>query len=362
MCEKKVRLLAFHLPQFHTIPENDEWWGEGFTEWTNTKKAVPLFQGHHQPRTPKDEFYYDLSKKEDLAWEMKLASEYNLDGFCYYHYWFNGRLLLEKPLELMLQISERVPYCFCWANEPWIRSWEGSNKVLMEQTYPGEDDWKAHFDYLKQFFQDEKYITVDNKPVFVLYRTKSINRCEEMIAYWDACCKELGYDGIYIIEEKNGFQNETTCSNSSAYLEFEPLYTNKFGRSTMQKMYDYISKKVFNLICKTDCLLYSYDHIWKAMLRREHEVIAGKKACLGAFVDWDNTARKGKKSTFFVGAAPVKFGYYLKKQVEVAKEIDSPFIFINAWNEWGEGTYLEPDDTHGYAYLEQLKKVSEEIS
>lgn len=353
----KTKIVAFHLPQFHEIPENNRWWGEGFTEWTNTKKAVPLFKGHHQPRTPLNNKYYDLSKAEALSWQMELASKYKLDGFCYYHYWFNGKLLLEKPLEIMRTLTNRIDYCFCWANEPWIRSWEGSNEVLMEQSYPGKEDWEKHFEYFKDFFEDEKYIKIDNKPVLVIYRTRNIDDCDAMISYWDECCKKIGMDGIYIIEEKNGFQNKAVCSNSKAYLEFEPLYTNKFCRNDFEKTIDYLHRKIFSTRNQTSNLIYNYNYIWKNILRRKHEIVPGKSTCLGAFVDWDNTARKGKNSTFFVGANPKKFEKYLKAQMKIATNLDSPFIFLNAWNEWGEGTYLEPDDKNGYGYLEALERV-----
>ena len=357
MDSQSLKILAFHLPQFHAIPENDEWWGTGFTEWTNTKKAKAFYKGHHQPRTPLNEKYYNLLNQDDLNWEMDLASEYKLDGFCYYHYWFNGKLLLEKPLDIMRNMPNRMPYCFCWANEPWIRSWEGSNKILMEQTYPGEEDWKNHFEYLKRFFLDERYICIDYRPVLVLYKTKSIDRCDEMISYWDEQCKNIGFNGIYVIEEKNGFQDGVVCRNSKAYLEFEPLFTMRFRRNVWEKSIDYLVRIIFDRVHKTENLLYSYDRIWKNILSRKHEIISGKEICLGAYVDWDNTARKGEKSTFFYGATPEKFGKYMEKQVKKAKEIDSPFIFINAWNEWGEGTYLEPDERNGLSYLEKIKEI-----
>lgn len=359
MNHKDVQIIAFHLPQFHTIPENEKWWGNGFTEWTNTKKGSPLFNGHHQPRVPLNENYYNLLNVDDLTWEMKLANEHGLDGFCYYHYWFNGKLLLEKPLEIMRGIPERLPYCFCWANEPWIRSWQDSSEVLIDQTYSGVSDWEAHFEYLSIFFKDEKYICVNNKPVLVLYRTQSIDNCEDMISYWDKCCKNIGFDGIYIIEEKNGFQDHTVCSNSNAYLEFEPLYSMRFGRKIWEKALDYFIYKAFCFAKGTNNRIYSYDRIWNNILIRSHEVISGKAICLGGFVDWDNTARKGFKSTFFYGSNPQKFKKYMQKQVSNARALNSPFVFINAWNEWGEGAYLEPDNKNGYDYLNALSALKD---
>lgn len=357
-----LRVLAFHLPQFHEIPENNEWWGEGFTEWTNTKKSKPLYKMHNQPRTPYKEDYYDLTDEKALKRQMSLAKKAGLDGFCYYHYWFDGKLLLEKPLEIMRKLDERIPYCFCWANEPWIRSWEGSREVLVEQNYPGEEDWKKHFDYFLDFFKDEKYIKVDNKPVLVLYKTKSITDCDDMVKYWDERCRKEGFDGIYIVEELNGFQDEAYSSESKAYLEFEPLFSIKFGRNKKDKTVDYAVKTAFNLLHGTKCLMYSYKRIWKNILNRRHKEFEGKSICLGAFVDWDNTPRRAEHSTFFYGAKPSQFEKYMRLQIKNAEELDSPFIFINAWNEWGEGTYLEPDMKYGYGYLKALQRVMGEES
>lgn len=353
----ETKILAFHLPQFHTFPENDEWWGTGFTEWTNTRNSKKLYAGHNQPREPLNDFYYDLSKPEDIAWEMDLAKQYGIDGFCFYHYWFNGKLLLEKPIKLMKDLDNRLPYCFCWANEPWIRSWEGSKAVLIEQTYGGENDWQAHFQWFLPYFHDIQYIKKGNKPVLALYGTKNIAQCNEMILYWDRLCKQEGFDGIYVLEEKTGFQDALYCEASSGYLEFEPLYTLKYQRSILQKLRDKIVRSLFNLIHNTDCLMYSYDQVWKNILRREHEQIDEKDVCLGGFVDWDNTARKRKNSTWFYGATPGKFKKYLGGQLKNASKLEAPFIFLNAWNEWGEGTYLEPDKKSEFKYIEKIKEL-----
>ena len=310
---KKPQIIALHLPQFHEIPENNEWWGEGFTEWTNTKNSKPIFKGHHQPRTPLNNNWYDLSDVKAISRQMELAKKGEIGGFCYYHYWFNGKLLLEKPLELMRKLETRIPYFFCWANEPWMRTWDGTNEILIDQTYNGLEDWEKHYDYLRDFFIDEKYIKIDNKPVFVLYGTKNITDCDEMISYLDKRCKEDGYEGIYVIEEKTGFQNDACCSNSSGIMEFEPLFTLKYQRNFFEKTYDFIARKVFNRIHGSDNRIYSYDLIWKNILRRKNITYPGKSLSLGAFVDWDNTARKGNKSTFMYGATPKKFGKYIRR-------------------------------------------------
>lgn len=352
----RIELVAFHLPQFHCIPENDKWWGEGFTEWNNTKKATPLFDGHYQPRIPLNEKYYDLSTPDDIVWEMKLAKEYGIDAFCYYHYWFDGKLLLQKPLELMRTLSERIDYFFCWANEPWSRSWEGSKEVLMPQKYGEENDWKAHFDYLLPFFQDEHYMKKDGCPILVLYRCNNIPHCDEMIAYLDRCCVENGFKGIYVIEERNNFQTKRASTESKAILDFEPMYTLSHGRSILVRLMDKIKTAVFNKKTGNHLLVFNYDLVWNTILSRKYN--DGVKHYLGAFVDWDNTPRKGKNGTIIRGYSPVKFEKYLKQQLIRCETLRSEMLFINAWNEWGEGTYLEPDSKYGFANLEIIRRCN----
>lgn len=353
--EEKVKLLAFHLPQFHTFPENDEWWGKGFTEWVNVKKAVPLFEGHNQPRVPQDKYYYDLSKDEDIQRQVDLAIKYGLDGFCFYHYWFDGKLLLEKPVEKFKTLERKLPYCLCWANEPWTRSWDGNVKdVIMPQYYGGEREWEEHFVYLLPFFQDEYYIKKDNKPMMVLYRTNNIPDCDKMISYWHKRCMDEGFDGIYLVEEMNAFQKEAFCANSDAVIEFEPMNALK-KRTFIRKSMDLLKSKCHNIKNRTKLTICNYDQIWKQILSTKYK--NEKQVYLGGFVDWDNTARKGKNGLVFKGASPEKFKKYLRLQIERAKKVNSEFIFLNAWNEWGEGTYLEPDEKYGTAYLEAISSL-----
>lgn len=354
-----VKILAFHLPQFHTIPENDEWWGKGFTEWVNVKKAVPLYKGHNQPRVPLEENYYDLSQENTIRTQMDLARKYGIYGFCYYHYWFDGKLLLHKPLEMMLQMEDCLPYCFCWANEPWTRAWDGQTKsVLMPQHYGGEKEWEEHFQYLLPFFRDSSYIQKDGKPVLVLYRTNDIPNCQQMIAYFDKRCKESGFSGIYLIEEKNSFQNDLCCKNADAILNFEPMFTLKYGRPLAGRIIDKLRTKAFNRRHRNQILIYRYEKIWKRILKRKSNVPKGKTEYRGGFVDWDNTPRKKDRGLVILGATPEKFERFLGKQLELAKAEGSEFVFINAWNEWGEGTYLEPDTHNSYGYLEAIQRLT----
>lgn len=354
----QVKILAFHLPQFHAIAENDEWWGKGFTEWVNVKKAQSLFEGHNQPRVPK-EGYYNLLEETSIRRQMELARENGIYGFCYYHYWFNGKLLLEKPLEKMRTMAERVPYCFCWANEPWARTWDGrANEVLMPQFYGGEPEWEQHFVYLLDFFRDEKYIKQDGKPVLVLYRTNNIPDCEAMIDYLNTRCVEEGFAGIYIIEERNSFQGQPVCANSNAVLDFEPMYTLTSDRPRWQRAADKLRQILHNKRTGNQLLLYRYQDVWSRILKRNHAPIEGKAQLSGGFVDWDNTPRKGKKGLVILGAEPERFGKYLAKLLKKAEKEKVGFVFINAWNEWGEGTYLEPDEANGTAYLDVIRRLT----
>lgn len=351
-----MKIIAWHLPQFHTIKENDEWWGEGFTEWTNTKKAKQLFKGHIQPKVPLNENYYNLLEKDTMVWQNKISEEYGVYGFCYYHYWFNGKLLLEKPLENLLRWKD-IPQKFClsWANEPWSRTWSGENKkVLIAQTYGNEEEWKKHFYYLLDYFKDDRYIKVDDKPLFLIYRTENIPRCNDMINYWNKLAIENELKGIHVLETLNSFQADSRCNDSNGVVYMEPMLSLtelQQKRSLLKKIID----KIKNRFIKP--YKYDYDKIWNYILNRNYKKIENKTQYLGSFISWDNTARKGKKGWVVMGANPNKFEKYVYEQIKNAEKIDSEFIFINAWNEWAEGTYLEPDEENGYTYLEIIKRL-----
>lgn len=358
-----MKLIAFYLPQFHAIPENDAWWGEGFTEWTNTKKARPLFDGHHQPREPYNNYYYNLLDPETRKWQARIAKKYGIYGFCYYHYWFNGKKLLEKPLEQVIASGEPdLPFCLSWANESWTRAWDAKDKqILIGQEYGDKSNWEEHFNYLLNIFRDKRYIKVDNKPLFVIYRSDLIERCDEMMAFWNGLAKKNGLDGIYFVNTLSAFQACTNHHGFDAHLEFEPNYTvfNHMDKlfAIWRKTYRRIagSEAIPQPLRKLFLVRISYDRIWSKILSR---VPAAKKTFPGAFVDWDNSARKGHNAYIFEGASPKKFEDYLAGQIKRSKELyDSDFLFINAWNEWAEGTYLEPDKKYGYAYLEAVRNA-----
>ncbi|TCP69308.1 glycosyltransferase WbsX family protein [Baia soyae] len=359
---EEPKVIALYLPQFHRVIENDKWWGEGFTEWTNTRKATPLFPGHYQPREPLHDFYYDLTDPDARKWQADIAKEHGVFGFCYYHYWFKGKMLLETPLNEVLRLGEPdFPFCLSWANETWSRRWNGADQdILMAQEYGDEEDWKEHFDYLVQAFKDPRYICIDQKPLFTIYRAGDIPRYREMLSYWTDLAKQHGFEGIYFVETVSGRPPFKELDGFDATFEFEPTYTLAWDRANRSEIVrqvpsDQNPNKSFRL--------YDYDGMWERILKRNPDR-GEKKTILGAFVDWDNSARVGERASAFTisDSTPEKFGNHMAEQLERAEQMRSPFVFVNAWNEWAEGTYLEPDKKHGLRYLEELKRAVEQAS
>lgn len=361
-----MKKIAFYLPQFHSIPENDEWWGTGFTEWTNVKASSPQFKGHMQPEVPLDEYYYDLLDSTAQEWQSKLALQYGLDGFCYYHYWFEGKLLLEKPMENMLEnVNIRIPFCICWANETWSRTWDGQEtSILIKQNY-NEDEraWREHFLYLLQFFKDERYINKDGCPVIIIYKPQLITNCKEMISYWRSLAKEHGLNGLYIgYQHHSAFNYDMDALGFDFGIEFEPMFTIREIDREKSRRFGIIKRAIthpkwlyrkLREKCLHESKVYDYDEIWKRIIARKPE---RSNLMAGAFCGWDNTPRMGNKSTVFYESTPEKFKKYFKDQYSHAHKMYKPdFIFINAWNEWAEGAHLEPDQKNGYGYLEAIK-------
>jgi lipopolysaccharide biosynthesis protein len=348
------KILAFNLPQYHAIPENDEWWGKGFTEWTNVRRARPLFKEHQQPMIPYNHYYYDLSKKEDVVRQVELAKEYGIFGFVYYHYWFSGHLLLQKPCEILLEARDvDFHYCFCWANEPWTRTWDGKpGQVLYPQNYGGQDDWENHIQYLLPFFRDSRYIKRDGKPMLFVYAAKNIAHLDDMIEYWNRRMAEEGFPGIFFVEFIDTPNPDAVSRHSQAVIEFEPMYTNRFGISPATKLKRFIVKKV-KVVDYLD-----YDRAWKSILRKRR-TYGDREIFHGAFCSWDNSPRKGTKaSTIMMRATPEKFEEYLARLMRCDRENGSDLIIINAWNEWGEGAVLEPSEQNQFRYLEAVRHVA----
>ena len=369
-----MKVIAFYLPQFHEIPENNTWWGEGFTEWFNVKKAQKLFEKHNQPRIPLNKNYYNLLNNDVKKWQVDLANKYGVYGFCIYHYWFDGKLLLEKPLEQFLNNkSLDIHYCICWANEHWTNAWACKDtKVLIEQRYGEEKEWKDHFNYLLKFFKDKRYIKEDNKPLFVIYRPELIDCLKPMLSYFDKLAKENGFDGIKFAYQHAGYTVSEKCDESlfDYAIEYQPNCAQVFKgiehKSFLRKLWKKTSlffenKLKIDLrdkIKRNKLQHYSYDEIWKYILNMNPR---NEKCIPGAFVDWDNTPRKGKRGFVMDGTSPEKFKKYMSLQVKRARELYKKYkIFIFSWNEWAEGGYLEPDEKNKYKYLEAIKKALEE--
>lgn len=378
MDDKGLKAIAFYLPQFHTIPENDQWWGQGFTEWTNVKKALPLFEGHHQPRIPLNKDYYDLMDDEVKIRQAKLAKEYGIFGFCYYHYWFkNGEKLLEKPAEQMLMNKDvDLPFCFSWANENWSRNWDGGNQeIIKEQDYGDKDDWEKHFQYLLPFFRDERYITVNGKPLLIIYKPEEIIDIYQMVTYWRKRSVEEGFPGLCMVFQFPTYYSDLFYRKDvfDYRIGFEPVYCRNLERMnhparslkvTLARMFlgeNYISNyrkkhkptqnankhKPF-----TGPHKYDYDEAWNNILSADWT----SEFLPGAFVEWDNTPRN-KNGLVYIGFTVEKFGKYMKALLKRAKGENKQMVFINAWNEWAEGAYLEPDELTGTGKLEALKQV-----
>lgn len=379
-----MKIIAFYLPQFHEIPENNEWWGKGFTEWVNVKKAKPLYEGHKQPRVPLHDNYYNLLDDNTKIWQAKIAKEHGIYGFCYYHYWFNGRMLLEKPMEQMLANKDvDIPFCISWANEPWTKAWIGKNEVLIPQSYGDENEWKKHYLYLSQFFKDNRYITINNKPLMIIYRAEVIPCLNEMLDYWNKLAQEDGFEGLSYAYQSLTFDKIGTKDDSrfDYDIEFQPSYawwdlsskskvkSSRFWallRALKRKCYIMIEKMagfdmeryLNNATHSSHVTLDSYDEIWEDILHRTPE---SPKSIPGAFVRWDNTPRKGMNGRISVGDTPEKFKNYLKRQIVNAKEkYHQDMIFMYAWNEWAEGGFLEPDEEYKYAYLEAIQQALKE--
>jgi len=362
----KPLVVAFHLPQFHTIPENDQWWGPGYTEWRRVKAALPLFPNHNQPRFPQNNYYYNLLRIETHAWQQELARQHNIGAFCYYHYWFNGKQLLEKPLELILATPAlSLPFCLAWANEPWTKNWDNNKgQLLVNQTYGDQQDWLHHIKRLTPFFQDPRYLRIDGHPVFIIYRSPSIPNLGEMLNTWNRYLHNNGLRKLRLLAMNTAYDIEKRSNTIEGTIDFEPMYTLRHHMSYAH----YLHRKFRTLLFITGSRLtgqppfirrrVSYTEVWKRILRRPVQ----PNHILGAFIDWDNTPRKGGKGVVFDGATPSVFCHYFKKQYQRAMQANHPCIFINAWNEWSEGTYLEPDLRYGTGYLEAIRQTISDIN
>ncbi len=349
-------ILAFYLPQFHPFPENDKWWGKGFTEWTNVSKAVPQFRGHYQPRLPGELGFYDLRLSEIMARQIELAKIYGVSGFCFHYYWFDGHRLLEHPIETFLATKTKeldFPFCLCWANENWTRRWDGAeDDILMKQNHTPDDDAKVFAD-LFRYMSDSRYIRVDGKPVIVIYRPSIIPNILELVRIWRSLAEEVGLPGLYLVAT-NAFGFSTPAEiDFDANCQFPP---HAVAVGEMNDSLDLLNPAFGGHV-------YPYDdaiEAWLKVLKGVGENPPDRPYFPGVMTGWDNEARKPGAGHVFHGATPAKFYRWLKEAVSWSKKHNparEQFVFINAWNEWAEGTYLEPDRQFGYAYLAAVGRV-----
>ncbi len=359
----RTKIIAFYLPQFHAIPENDEWWGKGFTDWTNVRKARPLYASHRQPRVPL-EGYYDLSDVEVMRRQAELANEYGVSGFCFYHYWFDGKLLLERPAEQLLQHPDiDMPFCFSWANEPWARTWDGkASQVLMPQAYGTEADWRQHFEYLLPFFRDPRYMCVDGAPIFLIYKSRSIPECKAMMELWIAMAKDAGLPGIHFVQTIRENELDSRPLPFAANAEFEPARSIRLQGSRVltwqriRRAFLRTVNKVFRCQIHTNPII---PFRRMTTLSLNHNSPVGTYG--GVFAGWDNTARRSTDATIIQSPSREEFADFLRAKIRQTHDVyKTDCIFINAWNEWAEGTYLEPDTDNRYMYLEAIRDVLSE--
>lgn len=352
--KENIRLIAFYLPQFHPISENDEWWGKGFTEWTNVARAKPLFRGHYQPHIPADLGFYDLRLPETRQAQADLAKEYGIYGFCYYHYWFNSRRILEHPFnEVLTSGKPDFPFCLCWANENWSRAWDGgSHHVLLHQKYGFEDDL-AHIESLIPAFLDERYIRINGKPLFMVYRTEQLPDPKRTSEIWRDAAQRAGLDDLYLVRVE-GFTSgiDPKSIGFDAAVEFAPDWRNMGNPLFRGKRYSFLRKLGLSSKAYIEHSVIYYQSLIDMMLSKpEPEYIQFR--CVTP--SWDNSSRRSRDALIFIESTPEKYSDWLQKLVhKTLKRFqgDERLVFINAWNEWGEGNHLEPDLKWKRAYLE----------
>jgi lipopolysaccharide biosynthesis protein len=335
------RLIAFYLPQFHPTPENDRWWGKGFTEWTNVTKAEPLFEGHLQPHLPTDFGFYDLRVRETRREQIQVAKQYGIDGFCYHYYWFSGQRLLHLPIDDMLADPESdMPFCLCWANENWTRRWDAAeHEILIAQEYrPGDD-----LDFIKSlipFFQDKRYIRVDGKPYFFVYRPQHLQDARESVRTWRNYCRSIGLGELHIGAALTHQNEEYAKFGFDSAVQFPPHNLYSANINSQVRFFDTFRGNVMQ-----------YETIARSYLDRKY---TPSRVFRTVFPSWDNTARTKDRALVVLNSTPDNYEHWLGSAIDLAMRSDEEdaLVFINAWNEWAEGCHLEPDRWHGHGFLQ----------
>lgn len=374
-----MKIITYYLPQFHETLENNLWWGKGFTEWSNVKKARPLYRGHYQPRVPMNHNYYDLLNDNVMSWQVNLAKQYGIYAFCFYHYWFCGKLLLHRPVEQFLsKKSLDIKFCLCWANHEWNDSWKaGGHRILMPQLYGNRKDWQSHFNYLLPFFKDKRYLAINNAPLLIIYNPADVDCLYDMLNYWNTLALNAGFNGLCYAYQHYAFDYAFSSKDIFQYaIEYQPTcaYENVDIHSFRKRILYNLTKSNFSVL-KKQVKIFVQSRFGISLKRPEHKKVVLKKYTQiwdqiidtppfspkhipGAFVDWDNTPRKENRGWLCDGATPELFEKYMTEQIKRAKKVyHKDMLFLFAWNEWAEGGYMEPDEKFGYGYLEALRNA-----
>jgi hypothetical protein len=353
---KELKPIAFYLPQFYPIPENDKWWGNGFTEWTNVKKAKPLFKNHYQPHVPTELGYYDLRDEETRMKQAELAKANGIYGFCYWHYWFGGnKRLLEKPAQNFLKSGKPdFPICFAWANQSWSGIWHGApDRMLTQQNYFGKEDDEKHFLEVLPYFLDSRYIRINGKPLFLIYRPFDHPYLDAFIDHWNSLAINAGLKGVHILgvsyQESNPFKNLHGFA-------FHDNFLNKGRFNFFEKVVKKVTKKYPSEIIsqiQNGCTITSYEKMVERTYNKKMKVSHFPTL----FTGWDNTPRSGKRGVVQPDFSLKLFQRHLEKLIDSINDKNDSIFFIKSWNEWAEGNYLEPDDRFFRGKLEVIKTV-----
>lgn len=348
--QSPARVIAFYLPQFHPIPENDAWWGTGFTEWTNAAKAKPLFRGHYQPHVPADLGFYDLRVPETRESQASMAREHGVEAFCYYHYWFGGKRLLERPFTEVLDSGKPdFPFCLCWANATWTGIWHGDpGRILIEQTYPGDEDYRSHFRTLLPAFRDKRYLTVDGKPLFMIYKPRDLPDASRVAELFRAMAAQAGLPGLYLVgvSHRDNWNPETNGFDAVVVQNLPGLKAHVPWRHPLLK-----SKVKLGGHRLT---VYDYGELLDTFVP---DVTRQLRYLPCLIPSWDNTPRSGMNGLVMHGSTPELFRLSVRQALEAVadKPTEHRLVFLKSWNEWAEGNHMEPDLRDGHGYLEALR-------
>lgn len=368
---KKTKVFAAYLPQYHETEDNNRFWGQGYTDWVAVKNALPQFVGHVQPKVPFNEYYYDLSDVEVIRKQAQIAREYGVNGFNIYHYWFkNGKQELSLPAELLLSHPDiDIEYFFTWDSGSWKRTWSNvpgndwapsfdqnnvsytGTAVLVEGGYEDKNAWIIHFNYLLKFFNDNRYLKIDNKPVLFFMDTGNFEILSKMFECWEEEAIKNGFAGIYLASRSRVIFNHSAFGRSFYY---EPEFSAWGRRRAIETRITKFTKIPIKSKCPVR-YIYDYDYVWRKIIKSETK--GNRNIIPGCFVSYDDTPRRGDKAMIIQGGSPEKFYEYFKRMYSLVCQNDRELLLLTAWNEWGEGAYLEPDEKDRFAYLEAIKKA-----